>query len=1415
MTQAILPMNLRALRVNSNDAQVLTSHFKGRVAQFEMMPHGSAATQASTGAAIVQPLESTATPIVSLKAGLHLHWELPDAYKRGVQGPEGGDPVFPHAPNLWLVLRYLQRYDPVAQSYGPVLTKGFVVESDYVSATLQTDSTGVVRPSVSVPLAPPAQPTQPYSYMGRVRDLETWTGPAAASNYLPAYAPNYLTSIGFVGPSFASYYPECNSVFGFWDHFQDLPDIATAITGNTAIQFRLSYQVVGWVREANDDLFAGFPAKVTTAYNAYVAEAARQNAAVTLTPADEMDRLAQHDFKLAFNTADIGFTLNPDKTVATLDAPETGLCAGVIQNLVWDMLDNPGSRYFLANPDGAQPNPVWTDNQIALAVGNTTIEALSALIAGEIAPSGADTGQKATVEMLLDALQLGVLHNLGSAGNSLIQMDETLHSRGFAKQFGGYVWTVTRTSAKTGEDEASLPLELAERLSVLNTAQKAYDQGRAELDTIRKQLFMDWLRFINLYIGQPNDAFTSQVAAFLDSQDDNCALGYVVSRGLAVGLASYAQDAESGAITGLNPPSGVAGSLAATAYAAWQDVVASVPDPANWQVQATPGPAFWEPTDPVLVMQGDRLEPVRRNWAQAVAPARLTAELLKQLTLSLGGKMVTLPVSDIAGLPVIGSAVPLAAVVQALVAEAALYVPMLAGNVAAAAAPLLAAAGVPVDSAALTTALNVAQGGQSPLDPPLPVVNETLYDRLHAVGALPLRNPTQAVTAPVDIVFGFTNATATGWTPYGPAIMAQESLPSFAPDRMDPYLPVFLLWETVLDPMARGQDSTYAPDCLSQLFELDADRVDFTYAPTTDITTGTPVTYRGSVVLSRQPTRTLTAQIDQYEKLYPQDAVDAELDEARAAYAGAQIMSQGIGGFGQEQVLQGRIARVPVQDLVRGSRDVVTRDIATAAAAGPDNWYHYAFNSVTPIAKGLMADNNFGPLRAGFARIGALEIVDAFGQRMTLQTPTLHPDHTQDTITAFPVTPAPGDTAHQGSIYLPPRLLAPSRLWFRWLSSRHDDKVAAITGDFVEANSHPATSPVCGIVVPNHLDDTLAVYQPEGQAIGAFGVEHGTLVYRTRAGNTANPSDSLAADIGAKGATPLVNPHLYDVMWRINDGGAGFLTDMMTAIRNSEGFLNPQNYAQNTNLAVLFGQPLVLTRAVLGIETLGYTLPVSQADTTSQPAFHQDVTAGRYRYPDRQANGAAALQSVRIPVQLGNLADIDDGMIGFFLDQPQTPATPYGTFFAPAAPQAGGHGVQRPDAQTLEVMLNATPVAITFLMDPRAAVHATTGLLPVESIAVPPDQYGAATERLQISFDTHPVLAGAGGLVLPLPQEQGYAWGWVPPGPGQGVQPLAANAGTEVPTFGFSPQTLLEGWTVLQKPPPPPQGSALAPKVRP
>ncbi|KEP69998.1 hypothetical protein DL1_21090 [Thioclava dalianensis] len=1410
MTQAILPMNLRALRVNANDAQVLTSRFKGRVAQFEMMPYSATATRPSTGTAIVQPLESSASPIVSLKPGLHLHWELPDAYKRGVQGPEGGTPVFPHAPNTWLVVRYLQRYDETTQSYGPVETQSWIVESDYIAGDLQLDATGITRPAISVPLPDqPAAGEQPYRFMGRVVPYEAWTGPGPSSDYLSGYAPHYLTSVGFVGPSFASYYPECNSVFGFWDHFADLPDIYAAIQSNSALQFRVSYHVTGWVRDAQNDLFADFPDRVRTTYNAAVAAAAEQKVPPSQTPAQALVQLAQQDFRLGFNAKDIAYTLNPDKTLATLDAPDQGLCSGVMQEIVWNMEQNPGETYFLNNPEGQQPNALWSDNEIRLAVGNTTVEGLSALIKGDLAPDGAGADQLASIEMLLDALQLGLLHDLEGAGNSLMVVDEALHSRGFAKQFGGYVWSLVPTgrAAKDDGTEVSLPLPLAELLHNLNAAQKTYDQGRAELDTLRKQLFMDWLRYISAYIDPAQGGLQipiNDLASFLDNNSPNSELGYVVTRGHEIGMQSYVLDPVSGEITGLNPPPSAPNSAqipsqADAVFAAWQAVRAALPDAGNWLLQATPAPAFWEPTDPVLVMEGDRIEPVRRNGTASFTPARLSAELITQLTIEDATETRTLEAATITGPPALSAVTPLADPLRAILAESCLFIPMLAGNVAQAAIPPSQSA---EDATQFSQALNQAQGGLSPLDPGPAAAAGNLYDRLHATGAGPLENPTQPVTAPLALTFGFTNATQTGWTPYGTALTTQTALTEFSATRFDPFLPVFLLWQAQLDPLARDPASNYTPDSLTRHFSLDPDAIDYIYAPDESFTTGTAVRYGGSVTLSRQPTRSLTAQIDQYEKLYPHDAVDDALNHARAVFEQAQIMSQGIGGFGQEQLLRSAIARVPVEDLIKGGRDAITAQIDAAARSLPyDNWYNFAFNGVSPISQGLLAEDNFGPFRAGFSRIFDLEIVDTFGQRMTLQTRDMRPDGSQNAQPAFPLAPVPGDQTHQGSLYLPPRLLAPSRVWFQWLSARFDTKVKGITDDFVEMNSHPASSPICGIVLPNHLDDSLMFYQPEGALIGSFSVEHGTLVYRTRAGNADNPDDSLAQDIGPQSGPALVNEHLFDVMWHIDTMGAGFLTDMMTAIRRSEGLVNPASYAQNVALGVLFGQPLVITRAVVGIETLGGVLPVSQADTVSHPAFSDAVTQGRYRYSDREETGASELQSVALPIRLGNLANMNDGMIGYFLDGAGG-ASPYGTFYAPTAPAAGKNGVVPPAPDTLEVTLNQKPVALTFLMDPRGAIHATTGILPVQQIAIPSDQYAQTLQRLQVTFETRPVLSGAGGLTLPLPQEAGYDWSWVQTNAPS--VPLGANAGTETATFNYTPQSLREGWTRLQRAPSPP-----------
>jgi hypothetical protein len=518
-----------------------------------------------------------------------------------------------------------------------------------------------------------------------------------------------------------------------------------------------------------------------------------------------------------------------------------------------------------------------------------------------------------------------------------------------------------------------------------------------------------------------------------------------------------------------------------------------------------------------------------------------------------------------------------------------------------------------------------------------------------------------------------------------------------------------------------------------------------------------------------------------------------------------------------EQILKTYLPQIAVQDThYPARRDPTTRAISAAARATPnDDWYDFSFNGEAPIATVPLAEINFGPLRSGFLQVDSLTIVDVFGQQMTLGTVPLNPvNNTLQTIAALSLQPRSGDTANQDKIFLPPRLLVPTRLWFRWLSALHDNN---LSGDFVEMNSHPATSPVCGWVLPNHLDNSLFFYDASGAAVGSFGIEHGVVTYRTRAGNQLNPASDLATDIGPQAGPPTVNPHLATFMWYINGRTAGFLSDLMVAIQNSDAFINPANYSQDANLAVFIGRPLAITRAVLSMETSGGLLPLSQADYSSGDPFPQDVANDRYAYGMRQPFSSANLGGVQFPVRLGELANLDDGLVGYLIESAGSSpgGNPYDTLYSAAAAAGGANGVEQPTPNTIQLTLNTAPLVLTMLVDPRADVHATTGVLPVSQLEIPPDQYSQAMSNLAMTFFTNPVLCGypaagdpAQGLVIPLPHESGYSWQWITPGAPGSAMPdpitLKAEAATDFATYSYSPQMLLEGWLKLFPTPPAP-----------
>lgn len=1433
---AIVPLNITALRVSPTDNTNIVTMFKGRMAYFENLPYMSGQKDASTGDRIIRPLDSPDSPLAPLYSGIHLHWELPDYFRKGVQLPGGNTVVFPQVPNRWLVVRYLQLYDDVSKSWGALTSNSWVVESDFISEQPLRDPDGVIRPTVPVPLPYGVQPgQQPYRWMGRVLPTDSWPSPTGAS-YLSDFKgsdgqPYYLSSIGFLGESFSSYYPDCCSVFGFMDRFLDVPSVADALKNSSPIQFKASYQVCGWIENGADPL-DGFDGAVTAAYNQYV-DACKQNVVpINQTPADYAVNIAKEQFNWLLHKEAISFTLQSDQKIATLTVPEKSICAGMMEEIVWDMMVSPGTSSFLGNPDNPSTPYIWQENDLKIAVGNTSVEALSALLKND-GGDLTDPDLLKSYEYLLDALQLGLLNTLETENNNIAALEEALHSAGYAREQGGMNWIIqqkTSDNVKPVDPDMAidLPLDISEQLSLLNQAQKNYDMGRSALIRVRKQLYMDWYRYIKMYAGgviSPNVSINT-LTNFLNTGSSE--LAGVIDTGEAIGLLMYVSDPDNdGVISGVKKP---AGSDLSAAYKVWDmlgkinQVLVDYPD---WEIMAVPGSTFWLPTAPVAVMEGSRMQPVYRNGQPTgktgtrIQQVRMDTELLNTLIFQYAGVDFTVDASALQGLFALPDALPYQSTMVAVIQEGGLLLPAFAPSVTIA----LAAQGGTNNPAVnqkddAQTSVLLLQGGVSPLDQGQPMTGLFAYVRQNESEIL--ANPYVDINEPLALQLTFTNNHQTGWAPQAVSWNTQLQYPDLSQQRYDPFLPVMMIWNLSIYPLLQlGEDGNYSPDNLTRFFELDPDCTTLNYkVDQLPFTMTDAVKYSAGASMSKKSVYSLTYQIDSYITAYPEDPADPALEAISASYKGRNILSQTMSSLNIEQLLGYYIPQITVENLTMGSRDSVTSAIQQAAidANAGDNWYDYGFNSEAPIASGPLALGNFGPLRGGFLEINSLELVDVFGQRMQLNTPQKQANGALEVIAAFTMAPMQGDIENAGKVYLPPRIMAPTRLWFKWLSASYNNNVPGIDGDFVEMTSHPVSSPICGWVLPNHLDDSLHFYDQKGAPIGSFGVEHDQIVYRTRAGNTDNPADVMSQDIGPYlDPEPPVNKHVAAFMWYINNksGGVGtensglFLRQLTAVILASDKYIQPSGYGQESALAVLLGRPLAITRSVISLETAGNLLALNQADTSASAPWPTAINAGTTNYKDRMAGGAAGLEQVLIPLQLGDLSNVNDGLIGYLIENKQNNEDPYGLddFFAPAADPLATNGVIMPSADTIELTLNADPIMCTFLMNPAAAIHATTAILPVAQLGIPADLYTKTLSNLQMTFFTTPMLRGKQQMVVPLPSQSGYVWNWLGAA-GQQSVPLDADSADSNAVWGYSPQCLLEGWLGLQPDPDPaPSGS--------
>jgi len=357
--------------------------------------------------------------------------------------------------------------------------------------------------------------------------------------------------------------------------------------------------------------------------------------------------------------------------------------------------------------------------------------------------------------------------------------------------------------------------------------------------------------------------------------------------------------------------------------------------------------------------------------------------------------------------------------------------------------------------------------------------------------------------------------------------------------------------------------------------------------------------------------------------------------------------------------------------------------------------------------------NDFNPIRAGALRVIRLRLIDTFGQFLDLDC-----DHV---ITTEQMTLP----TNSYLMALPPRLAQPVRFNFRWLSASAGEQ---------EMSDHPATTPICGWVLANNLDNSLMVYDGAGKALGAI--------------------DQLARWTPAPGggatiaATAIPNLHLRKMVAYILAQGSEFLSDFITAIDNALENIEPENYAQHQDIALLMGRPLALVRASLNLELQGL------------PAVHQGWEAFRQdlRRPHRETSH---FDRVRFPVRIGEYRQFNDGLAGYWKEAGDVYEGDL--FYAPQTDQIS-HGnikTHADDPMTVYQTVASEPQILTMLIDPRGKVHATAGVAPCKAIDIPPDQYAEALRAIEITFLSAPILTDAGRINLPLPEEPGFNWSWL------------------------------------------------------
>ncbi|HZO25856.1 MAG TPA: hypothetical protein VFH48_07670, partial [Chloroflexota bacterium] len=130
---------------------------------------------------------------------------------------------------------------------------------------------------------------------------------------------------------------------------------------------------------------------------------------------------------------------------------------------------------------------------------------------------------------------------------------------------------------------------------------------------------------------------------------------------------------------------------------------------------------------------------------------------------------------------------------------------------------------------------------------------------------------------------------------------------------------------------------------------------------------------------------------------------------------------------------------------------------------------------------------------------------------------------------------------------------------------------------------------------------------------------------------------------------------MLQTVWDRTDNGIGF-SDFLQVVDETLWSINPPGDRNDHDLAVLVGRPLAIVRAELSLKLSG--LPVVNQDWWN--LFTPDsIDTDDPTQPAQLAAIDGGVSSFQWPVRLGSHVLRDDGLIGYFVDDPAATGTAF------------------------------------------------------------------------------------------------------------------------------------------------------------